>query len=118
MKGAKEPSKQSTLFGLPLGQVPEKKSGRKKKDTSEGEISQTVTTPDAVPASSSSMPSSDITMADAFSDATLVETQLNDEPFEKETQTAETAETETQHIDSPDDSMNTVRPLSPVIAAY
>ncbi|KAF7971209.1 hypothetical protein HWV62_21604 [Athelia sp. TMB] len=110
-KGAKEPSRQSTLFGLPLGQAAEKKSGRKKKSAAESEVSQTAS--DSVPASSLPLTSSDITMAEPQSEATLVETQLLDEPFEKENM--ETTESqETQPLESQDESMDAVIP-SPLL---
>lgn len=105
---AKEPSRQSTLFGLPLGQAAEKKSGRKKKNAAESEVSQTAS--DSVPASSLPVPSSDITMSEPQSEATLVETQRLDEPLEKENM--ETTESqETQPVESQDESMDAVLPL-------
>jgi hypothetical protein len=95
-KEKKEPIRQSTLFGLPLGkpiQKPEKR-GQKKKITEDNNQSQTTeegwtsTASIAVSVPQSSMQSSDVTMVEAeremkpSSEATLVETQQVDEPHE------------------------------------
>lgn len=101
-RGGKEPTRQSTLFGLPLGQSVEKR-GRKKKDPAEGSSQAATHAPDMNPDPSLSMASSDVTMAEPPSDATtLVETQLLEEPLEtqEDTQETETQETETQETET------------------
>lgn len=84
----KAPSRQSTLFGLPLG-PPADKKGRKKKTKDDSSQSQAdeggsgIHTPTAESTPGSSTQASDITMAEGSSEAaTLVETQLNDEEYE------------------------------------
>jgi len=92
-KERKEPSRQSTLFGLPLGPSTTEKRGRKKKkkitddsspaqgdDEGSGE-----NTPAAAPAPVSSSQASDVTMAEGTSEAaTLVETQPIDQQYESQ----------------------------------
>jgi chromosome transmission fidelity protein 4 len=91
-KEKKEPTRQSTLFGLPLGQPTEKpeKRGKKKKviddnsqsQSAEGDLKTTTRTPESAPVSSTQ--ASDVTMAEAEapSESTLVETQQLEEAFE------------------------------------
>jgi chromosome transmission fidelity protein 4 len=91
-KERKEPTRQSTLFGLPLGPPIEKleKRGRKKKVTEDSSQSETpesgskTSTPTPESATLSSMLASDVTMveAEAPSEATLVETQQLEEAYE------------------------------------
>ena len=97
-KDRKEPTRQSTLFGLPLGKPIEKpeKRGRKKKVTedssqsrdAEGSSKPTTPVPESVPESEpdSFTQASDVTMAEVEveepSEATLVETQPLDEAYE------------------------------------
>lgn len=84
------PSRQSTLFGLPLGPPAAEKRGRKKKkvvdDSSQSQVDEggsRKNTPAPEPALVSSTQASDVTMAEGMSEAaTLVETQLIDEQCE------------------------------------
>lgn len=88
----KEPTRQSTLFGLPLGKPLEKpeKRGRKKTITEVSnqlqtqEEGSTPTRPVTESVPESSIQASDVTKADpeAPSEATLVETQQLDELYE------------------------------------
>lgn len=104
-KDKTEPHRQSTLFGLPLGQ-PTEKRGRKKKLTEDSSQSSTVgggsetTTPaDSV----SGTQTSDITMADTelLLETTIVETQPLDEAYETQTETQiETQETQEDSVDA------------------
>lgn len=107
-RGGKEPTRQSTLFGLPLGQSVEKRG--RKKDPAQGSLLAATPEADINPDASLSVGSSDVTMTEPLSEAmTLVETQPLEEPFEtqdetqEDTQEAETQEAETQEMENQDE---------------
>lgn len=80
-KGNKEPTRQSTLFGLPAGKPAERKT--KKKKTANDSSQATSVEPEGDPSTqTTTTQASDVMMTEEPSEATLVETQLDDDQVE------------------------------------